>query len=113
MLSEEQERHVRSEIRACVELLIANHFNTYQLSSLTGIAQSTVHRRVTDYRRIKDIYIKLGKTSEEVDEIIAEIKRLMELNKEQGLSNGGKTFQERYNMERDEEGHFVSPSKKK
>lgn len=108
MLSEKQELQVRREIRTCVEMLISKHLNTYQLSSLTGIAQSTVHRRVTDYKRIRDIYTKLGKTSEEVDEIIAEIKRLMELNKEQGLSNGGKTFQERYNMERDSEGHFVS-----
>lgn len=106
MLSEEQELKIRQEIVTCVNLLINDHLNTYEISSLTGISQSTVHRRLTDNERIKDIYIKIGKTHDDIEDIIAEIKRLMIINKEQGLNKGGKTFQDRYIMKRDEDGHF-------
>lgn len=106
MLSEEQEQNVRTEIITCVKLLINDHLNTYEISSLTGISQTTVYRRLTDNVRISDIYIKLGKTRDDVENIIAEIKRLMIINKEQGLSKGGKNFQDRYIMKRDEDGHF-------
>lgn len=106
MLSDAQEQQVRNEIITCVNLLINDHLNTYEISSLMGISQSTVHRRLTDNMRINDIYIKLGKTHDETKEIMTEIERLMTLHKEQGLSKGGKTFQERYTMVRDNEGHF-------
>lgn len=112
MLSDAQEQQVRNEIITCINLLVNDHLNTYEISSLTGISQSTVHRRLTDNMRINDIYIKLGKTHDEVEEIMAEIKRLMELNKEIGLSNGGSNFQEKYAMERDNKGHFVGHFKK-
>lgn len=106
MISNEQEEKFNNETYVLVNNFILNKTTIKQLSELTGISKSTIQRRLNDENRIRNVYSVLGKTSAEIDEIISEIKRIMELNKEIGLSNGGKTSQQRYEMLRDEEGHY-------
>ena len=106
MISKEQEERFNKETILLVSNLILNKLTIKELSELTGISSSTVQRRLNDENRIKNAYSGLKKTTTEIEEIINEIKRILEINKENGLSNGGKTSQERYEMLRDEEGHY-------
>lgn len=106
MISREQEERFNSETYILVNNLILNKCTIKQLSELTGVSKSTIQRRLNDENRIRSVFSSLGKTSDEVYEIISEIKRILELNKENGLSSGGKTSQQRYEMLRDEDGHY-------
>ena len=98
MISKAQQIERLNKVKEIISLL--PQCNTIgEINQITNIPTSTIQRHLNNQELLKECNLK----QEEIDGIKAWLKNA----KRNGLSQGGKTSQEKYNYERDEKGHYT------
>lgn len=106
MLSEKQIKEINNRIRITIDFFITHDVTLKELSCILNIPFSTIQRDLNDINRIKEIY------AGESEEVLALIREKLIKNKNQGLSNGGKTSSLTNEVLRDDNGKFTGNIKK-
>ena len=105
MVSEEQRIAIEKDIRVIYDIIKNNYDNINskkELEQITGINYKKIEYYLKDY-------VARSYGIPESDILLGRAWLLK--NKVKGLSNGGKTSQERHRFEKDEKGHFRGSGK--
>ncbi len=100
MLSEEQIKERERKTIICVNALLGENLNQYQIEKKYGIPSSTVGRLLNNEKVIRDIY------KADADFVIEEIKTQQQNNRKNGNVLGGKTSSILNEYTKSEDGKF-------
>lgn len=98
MLSKEQAAEKEKKILKCVRTFLKSNGNIQEVSKITGIPTSSVQRYLNEKETILE---RLG------NDIYEAVQEQLRLNKEEGLSRGGKVTTSRYSYLRDNSGKYT------